>query len=101
MFSAALPASPAGQPGRLLATAAPTYSTRRAQAPLNGEGCRQEAARALSNLSCNNDAGQGSQMVDCGAVPLLADMMRVRGGGWVRVQVGGCGWVGADGWHPG
>lgn len=28
--------------------------------PGNSEGCRQEAARALSNLSCNNDVNQVS-----------------------------------------
>lgn len=50
-----------------------------AQEGANSEGCRQEAARALSNLSCNNDAGQATQMVDLGAVPLLVSMMRVGG----------------------
>lgn len=47
--------------------------------PGSSEGCRQEAARALSNLSCNNDVDQGGQMVSAGAVTLLVDMMRVRG----------------------
>ena len=47
--------------------------------PGNGEGTRQEAARALSDLSCNNDVSQGCQMVDEGAVPLLVAMMQVGG----------------------
>ena len=50
--------------------------------PGNGEGTRQEAARALSNLSCNNDVSQGCQMVDEGAVPLLVAMMQVGGMDW-------------------
>jgi hypothetical protein len=56
-------------------------------APGSSEGARQEAARALSNLSCNNDVGQGHAMVEEGAVPLLVAMMRV----------GGCGGAGVEG----
>ena len=62
--------------------------------PGNGEGTRQEAARALSNLSCNNDVSQGCQMVEEGAVPLLVAMMQVGGwggmAGWLAGWLGGC-----------
>lgn len=36
-----------------------------ARQPGNSEGCRQEAARALSNLSCNNDVNQASGAAGC------------------------------------
>lgn len=55
--------------------------------PGSSEGARQEAARALSNLSCNNDVGQGHAMVEEGAVPLLVAMMRVGGCGGAGVVV--------------
>lgn len=66
--------------------------------PGNGEGTRQEAARALSNLSCNNDVSQGCQMVDEGAVPLLVAMMQVGGMDWCSGRLAGCGWIRRDDW---
>jgi hypothetical protein len=41
--------------------------------PGNSEGARQEAARALSNLSCNNDVNQGRHSREAGA-PVAADL---------------------------
>ena len=55
-------------PSRLQVTPCSGVATAAAAAPLvvvatvqagNSDGCRQEAARALSNLSCNNEANQG------------------------------------------